>query len=276
MFLINYNPSSSPQPNLTHPNSQSREMTRSNELEILSNINFPLEFPTNIETPDNTIGQQILDSNPASIQQMFQQNMPQQQSFLSIPTTDGVAPFFDQFSFPPPPTSSPKFTSAYPSPPPQIMPHGVIGNDALFPTQFSDTIADPLTCQSSPILSEQSAVCLTAAQQSGMVTPPMIMNGHNYYHPYSDMLDHGYAYRLIAEENKRRRNTAASARFRIKKKMREQALEKTSKDMSAKAEMLENKVRELEKEIKWLKCLIIEKDASLLDIERPKEQSNQN
>ena len=36
--------------------------------------------------------------------------------------------------------------------------------------------------------------------------------------------------RLAAEEDKRRRNTAASARFRVKKKQREQALEKTMKE----------------------------------------------
>ncbi|KAF0343712.1 regulatory protein cys-3 [Gigaspora margarita] len=92
-------------------------------------------------------------------------------------------------------------------------------------------------------------------------SPPMMMNDHNYYLPYHQMVDHSYAYRLIAEENKKRQNTAASARFRVKKKLREQALEKTSKDKTVKAEMLENKMRELEKEIKWLRSLIIEKDA---------------
>ncbi|KAG9285930.1 hypothetical protein G9A89_013355 [Geosiphon pyriformis] len=75
--------------------------------------------------------------------------------------------------------------------------------------------------------------------------------------------------KLAAEEDKRRRNTAASARFRIKKKMREQALEHTAKEMTTKAELLEGRVKELEMEIKWLRSLIVEKDARLLDIERP-------
>ncbi|KAK3673864.1 hypothetical protein LTR78_006419 [Recurvomyces mirabilis] len=65
--------------------------------------------------------------------------------------------------------------------------------------------------------------------------------------------------RFIAEEDKRRRNTAASARFRVKKKQREQALEKQSKDMSEKVQMLEGKVQQLEMENKWLKELITEK-----------------
>ncbi|CAG8643895.1 200_t:CDS:1 [Racocetra fulgida] len=253
----------------------------SNELEILSNVHFPLESLTGIATPDGAVGQipEII-SGPVSIQQAFQQRTPQPQPLVQIPTTDSIHPFFEQFSstsnstisFPSSPTSPTNFPSGYPSPPQRISHE--IRNDALFPAQFSDTVADPLI-RSSPLLPNQSAVCLTNAQQNGMVTPPMMMNGHNYYHHYHQMIDHSYAYRLIAEENKRRRNTAASARFRIKKKMREQALEKTSKDMTAKAEMLENKVRELEKEIKWLKCLIIEKDARLLDIERPKDPKEQ-
>ncbi|CAG8764944.1 1081_t:CDS:1 [Racocetra fulgida] len=247
----------------------------SNESEILSNVHFPLEFPTSIAMPDNAVGQQIPE--PVSIQQVFQQSMSQPQPLLPIPTTDSIDPFFGQFSpmsnstisFPPSPTSPTNFPSGYPSP--QKASHDIRRNDA----QFSESVADPLT-QSSPTLLDQSAACLTNIQQSGMVTPPMMMNGHDYYHPYHQMIDYNDAYRLIAEENRRRRNTAASARFRIKKKIREQALEKTSKDMTAKAEMLENKVRELEKEIKWLRNLIIEKDARLLDIERPKEQSDQN
>lgn len=67
------------------------------------------------------------------------------------------------------------------------------------------------------------------------------------------------ATRLAAEEDKRRRNTAASARFRVKKKQREQALEKQAKEMREKVQMLEGKVQQLEMENKWLKGLIVEK-----------------
>ena len=64
---------------------------------------------------------------------------------------------------------------------------------------------------------------------------------------------------MAAEEDKRRRNTAASARFRIKKKQREQALEKQAKEMTDKVAQLEGKVQQLEMENKWLKGLITEK-----------------
>lgn len=67
--------------------------------------------------------------------------------------------------------------------------------------------------------------------------------------------------RLAAEEDKRRRNTAASARFRVKKKQREQALEKDKREIQDKNAKLEAKVSQLEMENKWLKDLITEKNA---------------
>jgi len=66
--------------------------------------------------------------------------------------------------------------------------------------------------------------------------------------------------RIAAEEDKRRRNTAASARFRVKKKQREQALERSAKEMSDKVSALENRIGQLETENKWLKNLITEKN----------------
>jgi hypothetical protein len=68
--------------------------------------------------------------------------------------------------------------------------------------------------------------------------------------------------RHAAEEDKRRRNTAASARFRVKKKQREQALEKTAKDMTDRVNMLESKIAQLETENTWLKGLITNKGDS--------------
>ncbi len=66
--------------------------------------------------------------------------------------------------------------------------------------------------------------------------------------------------RVAAEEDKRRRNTAASARFRIKKKQREQALEKSAKEMTEKVNALENRIQQLETENKWLKGIVLEKN----------------
>ena len=74
------------------------------------------------------------------------------------------------------------------------------------------------------------------------------------------------ASRVAAEEDKRRRNTAASARFRVKKKQREQALEKSAKEMSDKVAALEGRINQLETENKWLKNLIVEKNENKDDI----------
>lgn len=74
------------------------------------------------------------------------------------------------------------------------------------------------------------------------------------------------ASRVAAEEDKRRRNTAASARFRVKKKQREQALEKSAKEMTDKVTSLESRVSQLETENKWLKNLLVEKNEGSEDI----------
>jgi hypothetical protein len=77
--------------------------------------------------------------------------------------------------------------------------------------------------------------------------------------------------RLAAEEDKRRRNTAASARFRVKKKQREQTLERTVKEATEKNAVLEARVNQLELENQWLKNLITEKKG----LENSKEQRNE-
>lgn len=66
--------------------------------------------------------------------------------------------------------------------------------------------------------------------------------------------------RMAAEEDKRRRNTAASARFRVKKKQREQALERQAKDLADKSKALEDRVSKLETENEWLRALVVERD----------------
>ncbi|KAJ2410819.1 hypothetical protein GGI10_004477 [Coemansia sp. RSA 2530] len=69
---------------------------------------------------------------------------------------------------------------------------------------------------------------------------------------------------IAASDDKRRRNTAASARFRVKKKLKEQALERSAREMGEKAAALEKRVQELETETRWLKSLILDKDPNIL------------
>ena len=74
------------------------------------------------------------------------------------------------------------------------------------------------------------------------------------------LIDENDNVRISAEEDKRRRNTAASARFRVKKKQREQLIEKTAQEMTDRVKDLENKVCDLEKENRLLKGLLTEKN----------------
>jgi hypothetical protein len=62
---------------------------------------------------------------------------------------------------------------------------------------------------------------------------------------------------LSAAEDKRKRNTAASARFRLKKKEREAALESRAKELEAKVSELERECEGLRRENGWLKGLVV-------------------
>ncbi|KAJ7197211.1 hypothetical protein GGX14DRAFT_471832 [Mycena pura] len=58
-------------------------------------------------------------------------------------------------------------------------------------------------------------------------------------------------------EDKRRRNTAASARFRLKKKEREAALETRAKELESRVNELERECEGLRRENGWLKGLVV-------------------
>ncbi len=61
-------------------------------------------------------------------------------------------------------------------------------------------------------------------------------------------------------EDKRKRNTLASARFRIKKKLKEQKMEQELNELTLKVNELKSTVLKLEMENKCLKSLVIEKN----------------
>ncbi|CAL5870086.1 uncharacterized protein PFLUO_LOCUS4320 [Penicillium psychrofluorescens] len=106
---------------------------------------------------------------------------------------------------------------------------------------------------------------LTPSDVSSSISPP---NGQMSNAKYSTSIpgdriaaalnqeEHG---RVAAEEDRRRRNTAASARFRMKKKQREQVLERTVRETTEKNASLEARVAQLEMENRWLKNLLTEK-----------------
>ncbi|RAL16505.1 putative bZIP transcription factor (MetR) [Aspergillus homomorphus CBS 101889] len=109
--------------------------------------------------------------------------------------------------------------------------------------------------QSLASMSSPAATAATTNAPSTSTTAPKRKNTQKAPHMSVEEVA-----RIAAEEDKRRRNTAASARFRVKKKMREQALEKTVKETTEKNTALEARVTALELENQWLKNLITEKN----------------
>jgi len=135
-----------------------------------------------------------------------------------------------------------------------------------FPSTFSETGLPPTTLQTGQPLYASSPAA--AGSPTSVVAPPTgtKRKSDSISTSPSEAQSFEEASRLAAEEDKRRRNTAASARFRVKKKQREQALERSAKEMSDKVASLEGRINQLETENKWLKNLITEKNDSKEDI----------
>ncbi|KDR84850.1 hypothetical protein GALMADRAFT_82940 [Galerina marginata CBS 339.88] len=78
--------------------------------------------------------------------------------------------------------------------------------------------------------------------------------GHSTSSPEVELTD---AERLAMADEKRRRNTAASARFRIKKKHKTINLERSVSDLTGRAEELEREAADLRRENGWLKEIVM-------------------
>lgn len=106
---------------------------------------------------------------------------------------------------------------------------------------------------------------LTPSDVSSSISPPNGQMGNSKYstsipgESIAAALGQEESVRVAAEEDRRRRNTAASARFRMKKKQREQVLERTVRETTEKNASLEARVAQLEMENRWLKNLLTEK-----------------
>ncbi|CAO3667244.1 unnamed protein product [Rhizopus stolonifer] len=218
-----------------------------NELDIFANVQFTYDI-----TPGSTIQQKpdILDYRRASVQHDMHSLLNVKLASLvdhSGPTamsSDAIARFYD---------NTPDCTP----------PNGYYSPNISPPNGFDSPNPTP----PNGVLPEQSHGLLQA-----IINPPIHFNEPTLQ---LDKEENGYDEEFMAtmkeltgeskkqaplsKEDKRRRNTAASARFRVKKKMREQALQQTATEMTEKAKTYEMRVHELEREVKWLKALLVEK-----------------
>jgi hypothetical protein len=151
---------------------------------------------------------------------------------------------------------------------------GEFGFDDLGNSYPSPILEDfPDSLDSLPSIEEDPPTMCPAMEQQQLLvddesTPEQVDEKPNTAEPIAPIrpLSIEEAKRLTAGEKKRRRNTAASARFRIKKKQRELAIEQNTREMTEKIGMLEGRINWLEIENKWLKNLITEKNGDKNDI----------
>lgn len=80
-----------------------------------------------------------------------------------------------------------------------------------------------------------------------------------------------------ADSDKRRRNTAASARFRIKRKMKEQEMERNIRELNENSQKLQMRIQQLELENRLLRNLVVEKGAQRNndELERLKQRARE-
>jgi hypothetical protein len=97
---------------------------------------------------------------------------------------------------------------------------------------------------------------------SSPLISPISNDPHQYFGPWNSSNSQGdideEAARAV-EREKRLRNTAASARFRIKKKRREQEVEEKIRELTERESALDVEVSRLEMENKWLRDLLVDK-----------------
>lgn len=112
-------------------------------------------------------------------------------------------------------------------------------------------------------LSERYAIAPTLASSASVETPGLAVSFSLASLVTNDFatptLGSSYGERIPPESDKRKRNTAASARFRIKKKLKEKEMEHKILHLDELIKRFEKKVGELEMENRLLKNLIIEK-----------------
>ncbi|GAA5903443.1 uncharacterized protein JCM6883_005005 [Sporobolomyces salmoneus] len=145
--------------------------------------------------------------------------------------------------------TSPSSGSTFDSTPLSAPPALPLPQDSIAPSPAASTSSKGKKTASAPKKKRASAV-----EKVKTLEPLPLPEGINTEGMTEEQLN-----ALAIEEDKRRRNTAASARFRVKKKQREQALEQTAKELQDRVAELEKDVETLRTENGWLRGLITDK-----------------
>ncbi|KAH7883804.1 hypothetical protein F5I97DRAFT_1895761 [Phlebopus sp. FC_14] len=150
------------------------------------------------------------------------------------------------------PQSQSTYPHAGPADPSPLLPQGwqLLSSGVQLPTGSIPT-SDLPSIYAQPSIS--GVVAQNAAGPS-CAPLPLVVPSSGLTESNSDQTDEATS---IAEEDKRRRNTAASARFRIKKKQKTLNLERTVADLTGRTEELEREAADLRRENGWLKEIIL-------------------
>ncbi|OAX44851.1 hypothetical protein K503DRAFT_728580 [Rhizopogon vinicolor AM-OR11-026] len=144
-------------------------------------------------------------------------------------------------------------------PPPAHSTQSVEYLQGLFPCPSASSVSPHVPHQamhSEPpfvMPSTESLSHFSSSNTSAMATPHSASFHANAPSDAGDTADEA----AIVAEDKRRRNTSASARFRIKKKQRTLNLERTVADLTGRAEELEREASDLRRENSWLKEIVL-------------------
>lgn len=208
-------------------------------------------------------GTAALDGHTNIINPTERAQHPQHASFdvNSILAGFGIDPFLVPPVNEPQPSqaaSLAQLLAAYPFAPPPFF--GQLSNQILTPPQpesasssaaKSSSTAPPPAKRSR---TRKSSAAASAATSSISISTPARDESPQVASP-EESTSNGTS--LNGHEDKRRRNTAASARFRAKKKEREAALEKRSKELESRVGELERECEALRRENGWLKGLVV-------------------
>ncbi|GAA5954552.1 hypothetical protein JCM21900_005986 [Sporobolomyces salmonicolor] len=162
---------------------------------------------------------------------------------LSLPSFASAAPILPSFFASPSAIASP---TALPALPPVTAPASASASTAA-PSPASSSTTSTTKKAAAP---KKKRASTAAAAAKALLLPEGIV---------TDGMTDEQLNQLAIEEDKRKRNTAASARFRVKKKQREAALEQSAKELRDRVAVLEKEVETLRTENGWLRGLIVDK-----------------
>ncbi|KAI6109799.1 hypothetical protein F5141DRAFT_808779 [Pisolithus sp. B1] len=161
-------------------------------------------------------------------------------------------------------------TYTVPPPPPTILTQPTAVHESVQPSPAPGPISAPIPQPSvkrartvkNQSLSDQSDVSAAQSPQDAASPAASIQN-------------ESPSQTFAAAEDKRRRNTAASARFRLKKKEREAALERRAKELEERVLELERECEGLRRENGWLKGLVVGVTGAGAAQQQPQQQQQQ-